>query len=209
MKVVTFKILLVFSTVLFVFSGCSKDEPTKPKEDPVIAGEYFPIDTTTIWCYSSNALSEGGVNPVAFETKFGTYTYENGRFDALLGRLTGTTDWHPIISIKDSAGIVFSLGDNPPESPFPLFKHQYTESEVTWEDITINGKKYETLKRVMVMEHDTLTLWFADQIGLVKEFSRQGMSLFSDANIGRKVTITTELTDRGRIIPIHTYPKPE
>ncbi|HEX2867061.1 MAG TPA: hypothetical protein VHO03_08460 [Ignavibacteriales bacterium] len=195
MKTSAFRILFVLSAVLFFFSGCSKDEPTKPKEDPLIAGDYFPTNNGSIWRYQSNAMSQDGTSLVLFDMKVGSYSFRRGSFKALLGKLADSTQWSAFFGIKDSAGVIYSLGDNPPEGYFPMFKHQYAESEVARETITVSGTTYQTLRRSFSQDQDTLTLWFADGIGLIKEFSRQGISLFNDDFAGRNVTITTELTD--------------
>lgn len=193
MKTGALRILFALSAFFFLITGCSKDEPTKPQEDPLIAGDYFPTNNTYIWKYSSNALSQDGKSFVSFDMKFGTYSFRRGNFNAMLGKLADSTEWLAFLSIKDSAGTIYSLGDNPPEGYFPLFKHQYAENEVTRETITINGTTYQALRRSISQGQDTLTLWFADSIGLVREFSRQGISLFNDDFTGRNVTITTEL----------------
>lgn len=198
MKSGAFRIVLALSSVLFLISGCSKEEPTQPKEDPLIAGDYFPTDNTIYWRYSSNALSSDGKSFVEFDMKFGTHTFRRGSFNAMLGKLADSTEWSAIFGIKDSAGIVYSMGDNPPEGLFPLFKHQYSESEVTRETITVNGRTYQTVRRSFSQGQDTLTFWFADSIGLVKEFSRQGISLFNDDFTGSSVTIITELIQCSR-----------
>lgn len=194
MKNGPFRLLLALSAFIFLITGCSKkDGPTGPKEDALISGDYFPTDHSIMWRYSSNAISRGGQSFIEFDMNIGSYTYSGGSFKAMLGKLADSTTWGPIMAIKDSAGVIYSLGDNPPESPYPLFKHQYNESEVTRETITVNGKAYETLKKVLIFDSDSLSLWFADSIGLVREFSRQGMSLFSDNNMGKQITVKTEL----------------
>lgn len=200
------KILLALSTVLFLINGCSKDEPTSPKEDPLIAGDYFPTDNSATWRYSSNALSKDGRSFVEFDMKIGTHTFRRGDFKALLGRLADSTSWEAILSIKDSAGVIYSLGDNPPEGLFPLFKHQYSEIEVTRESITVNGAAYQTLRRSISQGQDTLTLWFADGIGLVKEFSRQGISLFNDDFAGSNIATKTELINYSKPAIFHAGP---
>jgi hypothetical protein len=198
MKTGALKILLALSTFLFLIPGCSKDEPTGPKEAPLISGDYFPTDQSNTWRYSSNALSKDGKSLVTFYMSIGTYSFRRGDFKAILGRIADSTSYASVLGIKDSAGVIYSLGDNPPEGLFPLFKHQYAENEVTRETITVNGITYQTLRRAMSQGKDTLTLWFADSIGLVKEFSRQGISLFNDDFTGQNVTITTELIYHGK-----------
>ncbi|MGE5350595.1 MAG: hypothetical protein ACM3P0_00830 [Acidobacteriota bacterium] len=208
MKTRALKILLALSTFLFLIPGCSKDEATQPKEDPLIAGDYFPTERDVVWGYSSNAVNDSGKSFMEFEMVIDTFSYRRGVFKAMIGRFGNDPRWGSIVAIKDSAGIIYSLGDNPPGNPYPLFKHQYKESEVTRETITVNGIVYETLRRSITDGPDTLTLWFSDKFGLVKEFSRQGMSLFSDNNRGKHIAVTTELKYCFKFYraPIRPYP---
>ena len=186
-----------FSLLLIslVFFACKKDSTVNPiVNDPVLTGDYFPVARSYAWMYTTNALRDSGNAFETFEMKMDTVQFSKGTFWCLLGRLAGGTKWGPIFAIKDSGGVVYSIGDVPPETPYPLFKHQYSSTEAVKESLTVAGKKYEAFKVNYTSPIGrTSTWWFAKDIGLIQETSNQGVSLFSDNNSTKNVFIQTGL----------------
>lgn len=184
--------LLALTCIMFIF-GCKKDSTTEPVTPPDLANDYFPISRSYVWTYSTNALSDSGRTVKSIEVKIDTFTFSRGNFWAMLGRFTGTTQWGTIFAIKDSGGIVYAIGDSPPETPYPLFKHAYSSTEGTRETISFNGVNYEAVRINLTLNGRVLSLWFAKGIGLLKEESNQGLSLWTDDNASKNVLIQSTL----------------
>ena len=175
--------------------GCKDDDDaTAPAPQPEPEGDFFPIDTTSIWTYRTNALGNGIVYS-SIEISIDHHDFPRGRFLALLARNQGTTQWGPICALKDSGGIVYSLGDQPPETPVPLFKHRYATNEIQKQILTFEGRQYEANKLTMLVAGRQTTIWLGKGIGIMKEESSNGMSLWSDDNAGRDILITSVLTN--------------
>ncbi len=187
------KNIFVLSSLLFLLS-CKEDSVTGTLP-PDFSNDYFPFTRTYTWTYSTNALSDSGKSVSTFEMRIDTMTFENGVFWALLARRSGAEQWGWIAAIKDSGGIVYTLGDHPPETPYPLFKHSYLPAEGVRETISVSGTIYESVRIDHSIENGgTLSFWFAKGVGLIKESSNQGASLFSDDNSGDNIFIETTLT---------------
>ncbi len=190
MRKMGFILLLVVFSVLF--NNCSSDEILNPKKE----ADYFPVNPKIVWTYSSNVLASAEDQSNQFEMKVDSFEFPNGKFLALLGKFPQENEWHYILAVKDSGGIVYSLGDNPPEEPVPLFKHNYNDNEGQFEVINISGKNYNTLKiEIPVNDSVTINWWFADGIGLVKEESFYGASIFTDEHWNEEYHSLTELVD--------------
>ncbi len=188
MRTCSFVLLSVFFLI-----GCNKDSTTESSA-AILTGDYFPVSNSRIWTYSSNAMTDSGKSYITFEMTMDTSSYNKGVFLSLLGRFPGETKWNHMFAIKDSGGIVYSIGDNPPETPFPLFKHQYLSTEVVQETIIVNGTSYATVKVIFnVGNGRTSSWWFAKDIGLIKESSTQGVSIISDNNTSKNILIETIL----------------
>ncbi|MFA5835042.1 MAG: hypothetical protein WDA22_16310 [Bacteroidota bacterium] len=185
---------LSFLSVLLLFISCNDDSTTQGNGNPSdYTNDYFPFSRSYVWTYSSNALSDSGKSISTFDTRIDTTSFTRGVFYALLGRLSGTTQWGWIFAMKDSGGIVYSLGDNPPETPYPLFKHQYSASEGVRDTLVVLGSKMETVRIDINTGNGTISLWLAKGIGLVKESSDKGHSIFNDNNSGKNIFIQTTL----------------
>lgn len=182
-------------TLALLLLSCKEESITQTNSNTSdFSNDYFPFTRSYTWTYSTNALSDSGKSVSSFEMRIDTTRFRNGVFWALMGRLSGTTQWGGIFAVKDSGGIVYSIGDNPPEAPFPLFKHQYLSNEGVPETISVSGTTYESVKvNFDFQKGRTLSLWLVKGIGLVKESSNQGVSLFTDDNAGKNVLIQTAL----------------
>ncbi|MCB2206299.1 hypothetical protein KQI65_16265 [bacterium] len=168
-------------SIAAITSGCDDDDPVTP--DPT-EKDYFPFNRGAVWTYHTNVY-KGTVGPDAtVEVKIDTSWSSDQLFDFLMIRMPPQyPDWGRIIGLLDSAGVIYSLGDHPREGEFPLFKHVYDENEITHETITVLGTTYETVKYELSVDGGRkVTWWFADDIGLVREHSMTGISLFSDDN---------------------------
>ncbi|MDT8323323.1 MAG: hypothetical protein RRA94_04350 [Bacteroidota bacterium] len=174
--------------VLFLFAGCSDDDtPTDPTGQ---TPDYFPFDREIVWTYETNVFKDAlGPQPATMQMKIDTASRGGQLFDWIALHVPALDDeWHNILGILDSAGTIYSLGDHPREGVFPMFKHQYADSEIERETITIRGTTYQTVKlTVNGSNNASVTWWFADGIGLVREHSLKGMSIFSDDNPGDEV----------------------
>jgi hypothetical protein len=181
------------AVLVFLF-GCKKDSTTEVVSPPDLANDYFPISRSYVWTYSTNALSDSGRTYRTIEIKVDTFTFSRGNFWAMLGRYSGTTQWGAIFAIKDSGGTVYGIGDHPPETPYPLFKHSYTSGEGTRETISVGGVTYDAVRvSITPMNGRVLSLWFAKGVGLIKEESNQGLSLWTDDNSSKNVLIQSTL----------------
>ena len=160
------------------FAACDDDDPVKPQPEP----DYFPFVRNAVWTYKTNVFTNEIGPDVTLQVKIDTSTTSNGVFDFLKVRLPDfSQDWERVLGLLDSAGTVWGLGDHPRETVYPLFKHKYAESEITRETITVQGKSYQTLKyRLDLPGAGTVYWWFADGVGLVREHSLDGITLFSD-----------------------------
>ncbi len=187
-------VLMVFFLLLF---GCSDNEqPVTASPVPVdYSQDYFPFSTSYEWTYSTNAGSDSGKSYTTFQMKLDTHQFRRGQFMSIKMKLDTGSQWGALYGVKDSAGTVYILGDNPPEIAFPIFKHSYAAGEGTAETISINGTSYATIRvPVLIGPQDTLFLWLSKGIGLVKEMSNQGKSFFSDNNSAKNVHIESVLT---------------
>jgi hypothetical protein len=174
--------IVVISFFGFLFlSACSSDDPVTPaKQDP----DYFPYTKSAVWTYKTNVFKNQIGPDVTMQIKFDTASTQNGTFDWMMIRLPDSDpNWARVIGILDSAGVVYSIGDHPREELYPLFKHRYAESEIARETITVQGKIWQTVKVTLeIPSVGTVRWWFADGVGLVREHSMEGVSLFSDSN---------------------------
>lgn len=180
---------LFFSIISFT---CSKNSSVQPEELSKQT-DYFPFSKNYRWLYTSNALSDSGKEVTQFEMKLDTVTYAQGNFWSMLIRLSDSKQWYHIRALKDSGNIVYSLGDFANSDQVPAFKHIYAENETISETLNIAGRQYITVKYKIISDTDTLSLWFADGVGLVKEYSRQGLSVFNDDLYYYNIPVTTEL----------------
>jgi len=178
-----FAIAFPLLLIAFLFTACSDDDnPTTPPND---SPDFFPFNREIVWTYETNLFkNELGPQPAIMEVKIDTAWSSDQMFDWLAVRVPSySTEWNHILAVLDSAGTIYSLGDNPREGLYPMFKHQYEENEIERETISIKGTSYETVKITVEGEHDaSVTWWFADGIGLVREHSLKGLSIFSDDN---------------------------
>ncbi len=185
-------LIVLLTGMLFFLSYCSENKIVQPDNNQ----DYFPLNSNILWKYSSNAISKDENNFLTFEMKIDSSQFRTGKFLALMGKRSIDTVWGRIFAIKDSGNTVYDIGDNPPETPFPLFKHKYDENEAVTEAITILGKQYNA-KKVVISFSDSvkLKLWFVDGMGLVKEESQKGASIFSDEHFRQDFNVKTELID--------------
>lgn len=167
------------------FAACDDDDPVRPKPDP----DYFPYVRNAVWSYKTNVFTNEIGPDVTLQVKIDTVMTPNGVFDFLKVRVPDfSSEWASTFAIMDSAGVVYGIGDHPREPAFQLFKHKYAESEITRETITVQGKSYQTVKfRMDLPGAGTVYWWFADGVGLVREHSLDGISLFSDNMEGEEV----------------------
>ncbi len=170
-------VLAVATAALLIFAACSKDDgPLQPQPEP----DYFPFNRSFVWTYKTNVLAGFGIPETTMDMKIDTLTTGNGVFHWVWLRIPGMPDWANSFAVLDSANVIYAIGDHPPETPYPLFKHKYTASEVMNETITVQGKTYKTLRYDMTVDPDgTVSWWFADGIGLVKEYSEDGITIFA------------------------------
>ncbi|MFZ4622324.1 MAG: hypothetical protein ACOYNS_17310 [Bacteroidota bacterium] len=189
---------MLFPAIMIVMlCACKKDDsPVSTVPGTVdYSQDYFPYSNSYVWTYNTNALSDSGKNYSSFQMKLDTHQFRKGQFMSIKLRIDSVSQWGAMYGIKDSAGTVYILGDNPPEIAFPLFKHSFAPGEGVAETITVNGISYPSVRYpVNLGPGDTLFLWLSKGIGLVKEMSNQGQSIFSDNNSSRKVHIETVLT---------------
>lgn len=186
-------LLMIF---LFIMLGCEKD--SNPAFDPYVAPplseDYFPVTTNYLWTYSTNALSDSGKVRDSIDIKIGAYAFPEGTFQTLLGRFVGTTAWGPVLSLLDSGNTVYTLGDHPPETPYPLFKHVYANDEVQPDSVEVLGARLPAVKLTKEFNPGRPTsFWFVKGIGLVKQSSQFGQSIFTDDNSSKNVLIETTL----------------
>jgi hypothetical protein len=178
MKRTTPFLLAAAAIVLCVMLGaCSEDEsPAQPKADP----DYFPFSRTMTWTYKTNVLAEFGYPETSLDMKIDTLTTQNGLHYWIWVRIPALPDWAPLFAVLDSGNVVYTIGDHPPEEAFPLFRHKYLAGEAVSETISVQGKTYNTLRYELTVDPGgKVTWWFADGIGLVKEYSEDGISIFS------------------------------
>ncbi len=185
---------LVLSITLI---ACREDDPAPLQSNTELdpANDYFPIVASYQWTFNSNALSDSGKVYSNFDMKIDTATFRNGVFLALKIRPAGNPLWDGIIGLKDSGNVVYTLTDNPPVStPLPLFKHTYAATEGTKEPVTISGTKYDAIKITVDLGNaKTYSLWFAKGVGLIKDSSNAGASIFSDNNFNDSIMVKSTL----------------
>ncbi|MBN1446719.1 MAG: hypothetical protein JXA28_02210 [Bacteroidetes bacterium] len=176
--------LFAFSVLLLplFMSSCSDDEDNPVPPSNTV--DYFPFAKGYVWTYETNVFKDWIGPSVMMDLKIDTATNSRGHFTWMLLRIPDKSpDWTATIGVFDSAGTIYSIGDHPIEGYYPLFKHEYEENEIERETITVKGRTYETVKiAVQVESIGSVTWWFADGVGLVREHSMQGLSLFSDDN---------------------------
>jgi hypothetical protein len=178
MKRTTSFLLASAAIVLCVMlCACSKDEgPAQPVADP----DYFPFSRSLTWTYKTNVLAEFGYPETSLDVKIDTLTTQNGVHHWIWVRIPAFPDWAPLFAVLDSGNVVYSIGDHPPEEAFPLFRHRYQAGEAVSETITVQGVTYSTLRYELTIEPEgKVTWWFADGIGLVKEYSEDGITIFT------------------------------
>ncbi len=180
----------LFTLTIFVllFAGC-----TDKSVDPAVSEDYFPVNHDFVYTYKSNVFNDSQDSMSTFQMKIDYYNFKNGKFLAILIKLENMNDWAPLLGIKDSNNVIYSLGDYPPEGLFPLFKHKYDDNEVTGDEVNIGGKTYNAKKLTVTRDGREASWWFVDGIGLVKEESVNGISIFSDNHVDRNFVTKTEL----------------
>ncbi|MBL0177076.1 MAG: hypothetical protein IPP94_17790 [Ignavibacteria bacterium] len=186
---------------LSILPGCSEDSSSAP---PATV-DYFPFSRNYVWNFRTNIFATKGVADTTFQLKIDTATHRNGPVSGLywwyFARLSAPSQrWDHFLVLLDSANTIYSWGDfpstsNPPTPPFSFgWKHQYGASEGTRETITVQGKSYSAVRVDFTGEQDVhISWWFADGIGLIREYSAKGGSIFTDDNWGDDVVMSTEL----------------
>ncbi len=187
-RIIKFVFLFISISFLLILSSCSEDViPPKQTED------YFPINSNYVYKFESNAFSNNQDSMVTFDMKIDEYNFTKGDFLGLQVKLSNMDKFGAILGLKDSGNVIYSLGDSPPEGLFPMFKHKYNDSEVTTENITFEGKTYSAKRIDITRDNVTVSWWFVNGIGLVKEESPNGVSLFNDNHYGDNYLIKTVL----------------
>ena len=179
-----------------MFTTCKEDTTiVDPGNNTIdLANDYFPIVPSYQWTYNSNTFSDSGKTYSNFDLKIDTATFRNGVFLALKIRVTGNPQWYGILGLKDSGNVIYVLGDNPPEILNPLFKHTYAANEGTRESVTLSGVTYETVKITFDIEKSkSYSMWLAKGVGLIKDSSNSGVSIFNDDNFKYNVVIKSSL----------------
>ena len=185
---------------LSILPGCSDDSSSAPPSTV----DYFPFSRNYVWTFRTNLFASKGIADTTFQLKIDTATYRNGPASGLFSwyfaRLSAASpQWSHFLVLLDSANTIYTWGDFPSFSPsYPPFsmgwKHQYAASEGTRETITVQGTTYSTVRVDYTGEQDvTISWWFADGIGLIREYSAKGGSIFEDDNWGDDVAVNTEL----------------
>ena len=187
-------LLIAVSSGILIF-GCSKDDDNPVTPPITTSGDYFPVKHGYVWKYTTTIFANRGFPEEALELKMDTLTTAAGKHWWMLVRFPDLgTEWTPLLALLDSNNIVYSLGDNGASSPIQICKHAYSASEGIRESITVQGQSYQTIRIDFTDEHNVkLSWWLADGIGLVKEFSSQGASLFLDDYWGSDLEMKTEL----------------
>lgn len=179
--------LFVLPVAAFLlFTACSeKDSPTNPPRTI----DYYPFAQGHVWTYTTNAFTDTFGEVVTIKTKIDTATTDQGLHHWMHISIPDKgVNWMPLFGMLDSVGVVYALGDHPGEERFPLFKHQYADSEITRETITVHGKTWQTIKLSLEVEGEgTITWWLADGVGVIREHSMDGLSLFNDTMDGQEV----------------------
>ncbi len=182
--------IIIFS--IFLFHSCSKENITEPENET----DFFPISSKIVRTYSSNIFSDDENNFMDFEMKIDSAEFPNGKFLAFMGKFPEDTVWNRMLGLKDSGNVVYLLGDNPPEVEIPIFKHKYDDNEIIKDKIDVLGKQYDAIKIILTPENNIeLKLWLVDGIGLVKEESEQGASIFFDEHWGKDFHHILEIVD--------------
>ena len=181
--------------------GCGDDNPT----DAPGTGDYFPFSRNYVWTFRTNIFAGRGVPDTTFEMKIDTATHYNGPKSVFCWwyfiRVPAVSpQWAHFFTLLDSANTIYTWGDypstnTPPTPPGSLgWKHRYASSEGTRETITIQGKTYDAIRVDAVGEQNVkISWWFADGIGLIREYSDRGGSIFTDDYYGDPVEMKTEL----------------
>lgn len=193
-----FLFVMAAGIAVMLFQQCGGDDPVTPNTTV----DYFPMNRNLVWTYTTNIMAPRGVPELTFEMKADTATHYNGPFNLgchwwYFSRVPSQSpEWQHFWVLKDSANTIYTWGDYPsPTSPPFTFgwKHVYEQSEGTHEIITVQGKRYNTV-RIDYEDGDvSISWWFADGIGLVKEHSDKGASIFTDDYAGDDVVMNTEL----------------
>jgi hypothetical protein len=194
-----FLLVVVAGMFVMLFQRCGGDDPVTPSK----IVDYFPMNRNLVWTFTTNIMAPRGVPELIFEMKADTATYYNGPFNLgchwwYFSRVPSQSpEWRHFWVLKDSANTIYTWGDYPSQSSPPItlgWKPVYEESEGTREMITIQGNTYRTVRiDVTTDEGVPISWWFADGIGLVKEYSPKGGSIFTDDYFGDDVIMNTEL----------------
>jgi len=190
-------IFVTLAAFSLLFVTCKEDSISSGSDYvPIdLANDYFPVVPSYQWTFNGNCFSDSGKTYSNFDYKVDTATFRNGVFKAVKVRLPGGSQWYPIFGIKDSGNIIYSLTDNPPVSnPLPAFKHTYDANEGVRETISLSGVSYDAVKIIIDFgSGKTYSMWFAKGMGLIKDSSSSGFSLFSDNNMNYNVVIKNSL----------------
>jgi len=182
--------LLLVPLALSVQS-CSDDD-TSSNASP--GGDYFPFGREYRWTYTTNIRAAKGTPVMQFQMKIDTAISNDRLFWFLMVQDSAHgAIWGRILGLKDENNIIYSLGDHPPEVEYPLFKHSYLANEGVRETITVQGVTYNTIRIDREGDGVKISWWFAPNVGLVKEYSEQGGSLFTDDQWGDDIIMNTEL----------------
>ncbi|MBR9974890.1 MAG: hypothetical protein KFF77_04870 [Bacteroidetes bacterium] len=171
---------------MLLLVACSEeDSPVNPPKTV----DYYPFAKGHVWTYTTNAFTDTFGEVVTIQTKIDTATSDQGLHHWMHISIPDKgVNWLPLFSMLDSAGVVYALGDHPGEQRYPMFKHVYADSVITRETITVHGKTWQTIKVTMdVQGAGTITWWLADGVGVIREHSMDGLSLFTDDMDGEEV----------------------
>ncbi len=211
-------LVLAVGVVVMLSQRGGTDVPHSPNR----AVDYFPINRDIVWTFTTNIAALRGIPESIFEVKIDTATYQIGENNHVVfmwyfyrrpssakerncdfvswpdpNSSSSPQRWRHFFVLKDSASALFSWGDYPDLSRQPDalgWKHVYEPSEGTRETINIQGKIYNTVRIDMTTEDGIpISWWFADGIGLVKEYSPKGGSIFTDDYLGSNLIMNTEL----------------
>jgi hypothetical protein len=186
----------VLPAVIFIDCGDSGNNPGSTPPTP----DHFPFSRNYVWTFRTNVFAVNGLPDTTFELKIDTATYGNGMnrlYWWYFIRIPGISpNWQHFWVMLDSANTIYSWGDFPNGSPpFSMgWRHQYSTSEGTRETITVQGHTYNAIRVDYTGEKNvTISWWFADGIGLIREYSAKGGSIFEDDSWGTATVVNTEL----------------
>jgi hypothetical protein len=198
------KRILPFLTILAIslfFTTC-KENSTSAGPDNAGAefiNDYFPVSSSYRWSYISNAFSVKGETYSLVDMKIDTAKFHGSIRPSLKIRPAGTTEWKAIYGLLDSGNFIYILQDIPPAAMYPLFQHSYDSSYGARESVALSGMRYDAVKITIPLVDETLYyMWFVKGVGLIKDSSGTGFSLFSSANTKYNVVIQSNLTFVGK-----------